>query len=69
VPHDIYFSEQAYLHGEPPPPVTRITGTLPTQPPDLHRTVAHQTTPSGRYDAWREEAFVTAWILGRLRLA
>jgi oligopeptidase B len=22
--------------------------------------------PSGRYDAWREEAFVTAWILDRL---
>jgi oligopeptidase B len=25
--------------------------------------------PSGRYDAWREEAFVTAWILDRLGLA
>lgn len=24
--------------------------------------------PSGRYDAWREEAFVTAWILDRLGL-
>jgi oligopeptidase B len=22
--------------------------------------------PSGRYDAWREEAFVTAWILDRV---
>ena len=22
--------------------------------------------PSGRYDAWREEAFITAWILDRL---
>ncbi|HEX5596440.1 MAG TPA: prolyl oligopeptidase family serine peptidase, partial [Micromonosporaceae bacterium] len=25
--------------------------------------------PSGRYDAWREEAFIAAWILDRLRLA
>ena len=25
--------------------------------------------PSGRYDAWREEAFVTAWILDRVGLA
>lgn len=25
--------------------------------------------PSGRYDAWKEEAFVTAWILDRLGLA
>ncbi|MEV6815702.1 S9 family peptidase [Micromonospora sp. NPDC051296] len=25
--------------------------------------------PSGRYDSWREEAFVNAWILDRLRLA
>jgi len=25
--------------------------------------------PSGRYDAWREEAFVSAWILDRLGLA
>jgi oligopeptidase B len=25
--------------------------------------------PSGRYDAWKEEAFVTAWILDRLNLA
>jgi oligopeptidase B len=25
--------------------------------------------PSGRYDAWREEAFITAWILDRLDLA
>lgn len=25
--------------------------------------------PSGRYDAWREEAFVAAWILDRLGLA
>ena len=22
--------------------------------------------PSGRYDAWREEAFINAWILDRL---
>ncbi len=22
--------------------------------------------PSGRYDAWREEAFVTAWIIDRV---
>jgi oligopeptidase B len=25
--------------------------------------------PSGRYDAWKEEAFVTAWILDRLQIA
>lgn len=25
--------------------------------------------PSGRYDAWREEAFITAWILDRVGLA
>jgi len=24
---------------------------------------------SGRYDAWYEEAFITAWILDRLDLA
>jgi oligopeptidase B len=25
--------------------------------------------PSGRYDAWKEEAFVTAWMLDRLGLS
>jgi oligopeptidase B len=25
--------------------------------------------PSGRYDAWKEEAFMTAWTLDRLGLA
>ena len=25
--------------------------------------------PSGRYDAWKEEAFITAWILDRVGLA
>ena len=25
--------------------------------------------PSGRYDAWKEEAFVTAWILDTVGLA
>jgi oligopeptidase B len=25
--------------------------------------------PSGRYDAWKEEAFLSAWILDRLGLA
>ena len=25
--------------------------------------------PSGRYDAWREEAFITAWVLDRVGLA
>jgi len=30
---------------------------------------AGHSGPSGRYDAWREEAFVTAWILDRFGLA
>jgi oligopeptidase B len=30
---------------------------------------AGHSGPSGRYDAWREEAFVAAWILDRLGLA
>jgi oligopeptidase B len=25
--------------------------------------------PSGRYNAWKEEAFINAWTLDRLRLA
>ena len=25
--------------------------------------------PSGRYDAWKEEAFIAAWILDRLGLS
>jgi oligopeptidase B len=30
---------------------------------------AGHSGPSGRYDAWKEEAFMMAWVLDRLGLA
>jgi oligopeptidase B len=54
---------------EPAKWVARLRATAP-QGTYLLKTEmgAGHAGPSGRYDAWKEEAFVTAWILDRLGL-
>jgi oligopeptidase B len=58
------------LYHEPTKWVARLR-TVSPQTPVLLKTEmgAGHSGPSGRYDAWREEAFVLAWILDRVGLA
>ncbi|HKS98396.1 MAG TPA: S9 family peptidase [Rugosimonospora sp.] len=58
------------LYHEPAKWVARLRAVAPAADVLLKTEMgAGHAGPSGRYDAWREEAFVTAWILDRLGLA
>jgi len=58
------------LYHEPAKWVARLRATAPGAKVLLKTEMeAGHGGPSGRYDAWREEAFVTAWILDVLGLA
>jgi oligopeptidase B len=55
------------LYHEPAKWVARLRATSPATPVLLKTEMeAGHGGPSGRYDAWREEAFVLAWILDHL---
>jgi oligopeptidase B len=57
------------LYHEPAKWVARLRATAPEAEVLLKTEMgAGHGGPSGRYDAWREEAFVMAWILDRLGL-
>ena len=58
------------LYHEPAKRVARLRAVAP-QGDYLLKTEmgAGHGGPSGRYDSWKEEAFVTAWILDRVGLA
>jgi oligopeptidase B len=58
------------LYHEPAKWIARLRATAPGGTYLLKTEMgAGHGGPSGRYDAWREEAFVTAWILDVLDLA
>jgi oligopeptidase B len=58
------------LYHEPAKWVARLRDRSPNSDVLLKTEMeAGHSGPSGRYDAWKEEAFVTAWILDRLGLA
>jgi len=58
------------LYHEPAKWVARLRALTPQTPVLLKTEMgAGHSGPSGRYDLWREEAFVLAWILDRLGLA
>ncbi len=58
------------LYHEPAKWVARLRAVAPSTSVLLKTEMgAGHGGPSGRYDAWKEEAFVTAWILDRLGLA
>jgi oligopeptidase B len=58
------------LYHEPAKWVARLRAVAPQADVLLKTEMgAGHGGPSGRYDAWREEAFVIAWILDRLGLA
>ena len=58
------------LYHEPAKWVARLRATAPTGSYLLKTEMgAGHGGPSGRYDSWREEAFIAAWILDRLGLA
>ncbi len=58
------------LFHEPAKWVARLRVCSPRTPVVLKTEMgAGHGGPSGRYDAWKEEAFVTAWILDRFGLA
>jgi oligopeptidase B len=58
------------LYHEPAKWVARLRAVAPaTQVLLKTKMDAGHGGPSGRYDAWREEAFVTAWILDRVGAA
>jgi oligopeptidase B len=58
------------LFHEPAKWVARLRRLSPSTPVLLKTEMgAGHGGPSGRYDAWKEEAFVTAWILDRVGLA
>jgi oligopeptidase B len=58
------------LYHEPAKWVAQLRHTAPSTPVLLKTEMgAGHGGPSGRYDSWREEAFVTAWILDRVHLA
>lgn len=58
------------LYHEPAKWVARLRTLSPTSDVLLKTEMgAGHGGPSGRYDAWREEAFITAWVLDRVGLA
>jgi oligopeptidase B len=58
------------LYHEPAKWVARLRTTAPNGSYLLKTEMgAGHGGPSGRYDSWREEAFIAAWILDRLGLA
>ncbi|HLL65143.1 MAG TPA: S9 family peptidase [Micromonosporaceae bacterium] len=58
------------LYHEPAKWVARLRAVAPQTDVLLKTEMgAGHGGPSGRYDAWKEESFVTAWILDRLGLA
>ena len=58
------------LYHEPAKWIARLRATAPSGEYLLKTEMgAGHGGPSGRYDAWKEEAFVAAWILDRLGLA
>jgi len=58
------------LYHEPAKWVARLRVTSPATPVLLKTEMeAGHGGPSGRYDVWREEAFVLAWVLDRLGAA
>jgi oligopeptidase B len=58
------------LYHEPAKWVARLRAVAPDTDVLLKTEMgAGHGGPSGRYDAWKEEAFVTAWLLDRLGLA
>ncbi|HEX2773908.1 MAG TPA: S9 family peptidase [Micromonosporaceae bacterium] len=58
------------LYHEPAKWIARLRATAPEGAYLLKTEMgAGHGGPSGRYDAWKEEAFVSAWILDRLGLA
>jgi oligopeptidase B len=58
------------LYHEPAKWVARLRATAPDANVLLKTEMgAGHGGPSGRYDAWKEEAFLTAWVLDRLGLA
>ncbi|WP_204013355.1 prolyl oligopeptidase family serine peptidase, partial [Virgisporangium aurantiacum] len=58
------------LFHEPAKWVAKIRAVAPATPVLLKTEMgAGHGGPSGRYDAWKEEAFMTAWTLDRLGLA
>jgi oligopeptidase B len=58
------------LYHEPAKWVARLRSVSPSTPVLLKTEMgAGHSGPSGRYDTWREEAFVVAWILDRVGCA
>jgi oligopeptidase B len=58
------------LYHEPAKWVARLRAATPNTDVLLKTEMgAGHGGPSGRYDAWKEDAFITAWILDRLGLA
>ncbi len=58
------------LYQEPAKWVAKLRAVSPQTPVLLKTEMgAGHGGPSGRYDAWKEEAFVAAWILDRVGLA
>jgi oligopeptidase B len=58
------------LYHEPAKWIARLRATAPDGDYLLKTEMgAGHAGPSGRYDAWKEEAFVLAWILDVLGLA
>lgn len=58
------------LYHEPAKWIARLRATAPAGSYLLKTEMgAGHGGPSGRYDSWKEEAFVAAWILDRLRAA
>ncbi|MFI7602877.1 S9 family peptidase [Actinoplanes sp. NPDC049681] len=58
------------LYHEPAKWIARLRATAPDGSYLLKTEMgAGHGGPSGRYDSWKEEAFVTAWILGTVGLA
>jgi oligopeptidase B len=58
------------LYHEPAKWVARLRALSPRTPVLMKTEMgAGHSGPSGRYDVWREEAFVLAWILDRVGLA
>lgn len=64
------FNDTRVLYHEPAKWVARMRDRSPGSDVLLKTEMeAGHSGPSGRYDAWKEEAFVTAWVLDRFGLS
>jgi oligopeptidase B len=64
------FNDTRVLYHEPAKWVARLRALSPSTSVLLKTEMgAGHSGPSGRYDAWREEAFIVAWLLDKVGLA